>query len=246
MGWCGPSASEQTIAGAQSSLALSMQSDFQTRFAKQSTLLDNLNASLTPVIAAGPEQQGFSPEELAARNTQAINAAGAANRNAVQSASNSMAGRGQSRGAPGVGGGDSGLQSGIESAIRGGIASSSANQLANAQNEITSENYAVGRSNYRTALAGSQALSGEYNPQGFGGMAQSGLSTAFGEEDKINSENQAVGRDILGAVTGIGKAALGFATGGISNLISGGRNAGSESGGGAEQFFSGGLDALRG
>ena len=238
MALCGPSANETQIQGATQSLAMSMQSDFQQRFAQQSSVLQNLNNSLTPIVAAGPSQAGFSAQELAAMNTSAINNAGAANKNAQQAAGNAIAGEG--------GGGGSGLLTGPQQAIKAGIASTSANELANTQNQITQANYQQGNANYNRAVSGEQALAGEYNPQSFGEGAQSGLGASFGEANTINTQQQAAGKAILGGVDSLLGTAGSFIAGGASNLLSGGEEAGSETGGGAEQFFSGGLNALNG
>jgi hypothetical protein len=201
-----------------------MSANAQQRFAQQSTLLNNINASLSPIVAAGPEQQGFSAEELAARNTAAINNAGAANRNAQQAAGNAIAGQGA--------GGGSGLESGIQQAIKSGISSTEAGNLANQQNEIINQNYDVGRSNYKTALAGEQALSGDYNPEAFTQEAQNGLNTSFSEANTINTQNQALGKDILSA----GSMALGAVSGGIGNLDTTGSSSAGEQ---ALNFFGG-------
>lgn len=206
MSMCGPSSAETQIEGATQSLAMSMQSDFQQRFAQQSSVLANLNNAVTPIVAAGPNQQGFGPEELAAMNTQAINSTGAANRNAQMAAGNAIAGEG--------GGGGSGLLTGPQQAIKAGIATESANNLADTQSQIVQKNYDVGRSNYNNAVAGEQALSGEYNPQSFGSGAQSGLGASFGEANTINTQDQAAGKAILSGASSL----LGDVTGGLANL----------------------------
>lgn len=206
MGLCGPSAQEKMIAGQQESLATSLSADFNQRFQNQSDLLSTLNTSLSPIVAAGPEQQGFSAQELAARNTQAINSVGAASRNAQQAAATAGAGQG--------GGGTSGLESGIQKQINAGIASSGANALANEQNQITSENYATGRSNYKTALTGADALAGKYDPTSFSSGAETGLGSAFKEADTIQQEKGSQIASIIGAVTG----GIGGLVGGLGNL----------------------------
>src|ERR1035437_458627 len=203
MSLCGPSAQETAIQGQTQSLATTMAGDFSTRFASQNQVLSNLNNSLTPIVAAGPNQQGFTGEELASMNTSAINNAAAANRNAVQATGNAIAGQN-----------GSGLESGIQQAIKGGIASNVANNFADTQNQIVQNNYATGRSNYKEGVAGMQALSGDYAPQTFGQEAQSGFNSAFGQADKINTQQQAVGKDILNAGLSIG----GAFTGGLGNL----------------------------
>ena len=224
MAMCGPSANEEQIEGATQSLAMSMESDFQQRFAQQSSVLQNLNNSLTPIVAAGPNQTGFSAEELAAMNTSAINNAGAANKNAQQAAGNAIAGEG--------GGGGSGLLTGPQQAIKAGIATSTGNELADTQNQITQANYQQGNANYNRAVSGEQALAGEYNPQSFGEGAQSGLGASFGEANTINTQQQALGKGLLSA----GLSGLGAITSGIGNLDT---TVSSTAGEQALNFFSG-------
>jgi hypothetical protein len=242
LGSCGPSSAESMSQGAQQSLAQEMQANYATRFADQQQVLDRLNQSLSPIVAAGPNQQGFSPEELANLNTQAINTTGAAARNATQATQTSLAGRG--------GGGDSGLVSGIDRQIQGSIASSEAGNLADTQNKITAADYATGRQNYETGLkilgGGPNSVAGLYDPAAFGGLASKTNESSFNEADKISQEQNAKSAAIWGSLSSLAKSGLSFATGGISNVMAGGANAGSGNSGGIGNFFSGGFDALAG
>lgn len=235
---CGPSEEEQVQAGNQAGLAQTLQANSNARYADQTQVLQTLNQSLSPIVTAGPSQAGFSPEELSNMNTQAINTTGAAARNATQAAQTSLAGQG--------GGGTSGLASGIDKQIAGSIKSAGAGQLAGEQNQITAANYSTGRDNYNKATAGLDTLAGLDNPLGFANAAGSAGESAFSEADKISTEKNAESASVLGAIGSIGKDVLGFATGGISNVLAGGANAGSGNSGGVGNFFSGGFDALGG
>jgi hypothetical protein len=232
----GPSSQEKNLASRESNLAATMNQDFNQRFAGQSQVLQNLTGQLTPIAELGPNQQGFSAPELAAMNTQAINASAAATRNAQQTVGATLAGRG--------GGGGSGLVSGIDAQIRGSIASAGANELAGAQNEITQRNYETGRKNFWSATAGEDALAKAYNPAEYGSMASSTTQLALGDEQKIQAEKRAAAF----APLSLGMKALGgvasFATGGLSNL--GGAGSGSSFGENVGNFFSGGFNALAG
>jgi hypothetical protein len=224
MGLCGPSTQEKQIESSTQNLGQSLQSNYAQRFGQQSKLLQSLNDSLSPIVAAGPSQTGFSPEELAARNTTAINNAGAANIHARQAAGNAFAGQG--------GGSASDIVSGIHKSIEGDIASASANELANTQNAITGEDYAVGRSNYDKAVAGAHALSGEYDPKSFAEGADSSFGSAFKEANTIQQERGSQISSIIGTV---GSLASSFA-GGIGNLDTTGASSGGEQ---ALNFFNG-------
>src|ERR1700676_3914805 len=88
----GPSSAEQGIATNEQSLGQSLGDAFHEQFGQQEGVLGNLNQQLTPIANLGPNQQGFSAQELAAINSAAINSAGAAARNAAQSTGGVLAG----------------------------------------------------------------------------------------------------------------------------------------------------------
>ena len=232
---CGPSNAERAIAGSQQGFATTLQNSFGSRFAQQSDILNNLNSALSPIIEAGPGQQGFSPAELAARNTMAINTTAGNYRNAAQAVGAQLAGRG--------GGGSSGLVSGVDQQIKAAIASQAAGNLSNQENQITAENYATGRSNFFNANAGMNALAGLDNPLGFGSEANQGSQIAFGQANQIQQQNEALAKDIAGFVSTAAKDALTATAGGMGNLDMTGGSTGMEQVG---NFFSGGMNALAG
>jgi len=74
---CGSSGQETPISGEQQSLSALLPADFSERFAQQTSTLQNLNTMLTAIAEAGPDQQGFGSQELAALNTRAGEGVGA-------------------------------------------------------------------------------------------------------------------------------------------------------------------------
>jgi hypothetical protein len=226
----GPSSQQQGLANNESSLAGQMSNAFTQQFGAQSSILQNLNNQLTPVANLGPNQQGYSPQELAAMNTQAINNSGAAARNAQQSVAGTLAGQG--------GGGGNGLVSGIQQQIQGTIASSAANNLASTQNQITQQNYNVGRQNFENAVSGEQNLARAYNPEAFGNLASSTNQSALQDANQIAQEKQAAAFAPLSLAAKLGGDVL---TGGMGNLSSDssfGENVGN--------FFTGAIGNLAG
>jgi hypothetical protein len=230
----GPSSQEQQIAGNERSLAGAFQGAFSNQLAGQTNVLNNLGQQLTPIASLGPNQQGYNSAVLSAMNAAAINNAGAAARNAQMATGAVLAGRG--------GGGASGLTSGIEEQIRGSEASAAANQLAAAENQIVQNNYATGRENFWQSTAGEQNLARAYNPAEYGNLASSANQEAFKDASQIQKEKGSVlgtiGK-IAGAVAG---PALGFLTGGLSNLGGAGTSLGENVG----NFFSGGFGNIGG
>jgi hypothetical protein len=223
---CGPSGAEKSLAAQSASFASLLQSNYSSLFGNQMDTLQAINKSLSPILAAGPNQQGMSAQELAAQNTAAINNAAAAARNARQSVANYGAGRGNA----------SGLVSGVQKQLQGEVASASANQLATAQNQITQQNYALGRENYWRAAGGMQALGNAFSPNAAASASIGANKNAFGEANTIQ---QQVNAEQAGIAGGIASIALPFISGGISNL-----GPGESTGEAFGSFLSGGLSNL--
>lgn len=227
---CGPSSSEKAISASSQSFASQLQQNYGTLFSQQQGVLNAINRSLSPILAAGPNQHGFSGALLSSLQTGAIDAAGAANRAAQQAARTYGAGQG--------GGGTSGITSGITKQIEAGIASQSANAEAAQQNQITQADFAQGNQNYWRAQGGMDALAAGYNPNATASETIGEQGQAFGQAHQINEENNQKWKTIAGAVTGAG---MSFLSGGLSNL-----GAGESLGEGLGDFFKGGVGALGG
>ena len=212
---CGPSGAEKSLASSEQSFSNLLQADFGSRFANQTNLLNSLNQSLSPITAAGPSQEGWSPQEAAAISTATINNAGAAARNATQAVQGALAGRG----------GDSGLESGVDKQILAGVKSNAANTLANQQTQNTIADYNQGTQNYWRAIGGQQILASLQNPEQFGSQAISANQGAFNEADQIQQQQNQEEAAIAGGITGL---AENFVAPGLSNLDSTGGSSGGE------------------
>lgn len=226
---CGSSSSEKALGASEQSFSNSLQANYAQNFGAQSAELSNLNNIFTPIAQAGPDQQGYGPQQLAALNTQAGEGVGQNYQKAQQSLNTSLAAQG---------GGNEALPSGAANQLKAGLASAGANQMSQEQLGITNANYNQGRANFGNATAGLDALAQAYNPTGIANSANQSNSSAFGEADKINQENNQWESDVAGLATGGIKAGLGFLSGGLSNLDTTGSSTGAEQVG---NFFSGGL-----
>jgi hypothetical protein len=205
---CGPSGAEENLAGGAQSLSSTMSSDFNSRFANQSNVLSQLNSSLSPILAAGPGQQGYTPQEAAAISTATINNAAGASRQAQQKVQSTLAGRGDG----------SGLTSGVDKQILGSVASTSANNLANAQTANTVANYEKGSENYWRAQGALQTLGAGEDATQFGSLADTSQSNAFGEANQVQQQKNQRDATIAGGITGLASAAIPFAN--SSNFLS--------------------------
>jgi hypothetical protein len=211
---CGPTSAQQRLAGSEEQFGNILQSNYAQNFANNQAILGHLNSVLAPIVAKGPDQTGFSPEERAAFNTQAINTTGAASANARRAIANETAGRNDS--------GNLG-EAGNVAALEAGASSAGASQLASEQLGITEADYATGRSNFNNAVSAENAVAGGYSPLGYAGAATKANETAFGEATQIAQEQAQEQQDIASGITSL-------ATGGLSGFAS---SLGSSAGGGS-------------
>jgi hypothetical protein len=225
---CGPSSEMKLLEAQQASLASLMRADYAQRFAEQSDVLQKLNRIFVPLAQAGPSQRGMSEEERAALNTAAMVNVSGATRSAQQATRTALAGQG--------GGAASPLTSGIQQQIAGALASRGAQQLAALQTDITRQDYALGRDQWRAAIAGLQALGSQYNPVPYGELGASTTESAFKQATKIQEMRNQAEAAIAGGIGSLAMDALTFGAGGLIN----------PNGPGFGGFLRGGLEALTG
>lgn len=201
---CGATQGQKDVANQQLSAYQALQQQGQAVFGDSSSLFNDLRNSLAPIVAAGPGQEGFSPAEKSALQSQAITNTGNAYRNAKQAAGEAMAAQG--------GGNIGDVTGGSNAAINLGIAESAANQTSNELNQIDQADYATGRQNYENAVQGLGSSTGVFNPATSAAEAATGSGTAA-----ANTQNEIAQQDNswVGAVTGALGGIAGAATGGL-------------------------------
>lgn len=196
----GPSSTEVSEQHQLANFTSMLQNNYSTLFSKQADVLTQIGNSLNPIITAGPNAHGMSGEELHARQATAIATSGAAAQQAEQAARLYSAGRG--------GGGTSGVMSGIDAQIQAGIASQGAQAEASRLNQITAEDYSIGREQFWRAEGGEQALAGQLSPNAAMSGSLSGGQAAFGEAKTMADQSNQMWKDIAGFAT----AAVGAGT----------------------------------
>ena len=204
---CGASSGQKQIGAAQSATYNQMVQQAGDAMGTTSGILSQLVATFTPTVNAGPNQQGFSPQLLSAMNSQAITNAGVGYRNAKAAVGNAQAA---------VGGGNVDLPSGAQIGENTQLAENFANQTANSLNQITQENYSVGRQNYENAVRGLEAAPGVLNAGISAENAATGAgSAAANTQNQISQQNNSWMSAVSGALGGV----LGGVTGGLTNML---------------------------
>lgn len=220
----GASAQQTDLGNSQQSFYQSLTSDYAQQFGSQNAILSTLQNSLNPIIAAGPNQFGFSTGETNTLNSQAIQGTGQQYSNASGALKAAQAAQG---------GGNSLLPSGVASQQQAGLASAGANQASNELLGIQQAGYTQGHQQYENAVSQEEGVAGLYNPNGLLGGVNSAGSAAGGTLNEINQENNAASPwgligGALGGIAGsfVGMPGLGASLGGsigggVSNELGG-------------------------
>lgn len=234
---CGPTQAEKNIANQGEAYASTVQSNYNTLFGEDQSNLNTLKGLLTPMAQGG---QGFTPQQLSAMNTTALDTTGANYANAARALSGQLAGRSPT----------STVQSGVDQQLKAQLASNAAGTLSQEQLGITQANAQQAQQNQKFAIGGLQTLSQLYDPTAAAGAGTKAGSLAFGEANEIAQQEAQEDSAIAG---GIASAAMGAATfgagamgggglaGGLQALTgvspsSGGGGGGGSSGGGGNNF----------
>jgi len=198
----GASAQQNQLAQSQTDFYNTLSQDYGTQFANQNAILSTLTKSLNPIIAAGPNQFGFSKGETNALNSEAIQGTGQQYNNASQTLRANQAA---------LGGGNSMLPSGVASQESQQLATAGANQGASELLGIQNAGWQQGYNMYESAVGQLGGVAGMYNPNGVAGAANGAGSAAGSSWNQIAQENQAADpwNAILGAVGGAAGSFLG-------------------------------------
>lgn len=215
----GASAAQDALATSQTNFTNTAMADYNTQFAGQSSILSTLKNSLSPIVAAGPNQYGFSGAQTAGLNAQAIQGTGQQYANASKALGAQQAAQG---------GGNSYLPTGAQGAQQAGLASANAAQASNELLGIQQAGYNQGNAQYNAAIGQLGSVASQYNPIGYSGAATSAGNAAASEQNLITQENNAaspwnlVGGILGGAVS----SGLDAFTGGIGGSV--GKDLGSQ------------------
>lgn len=214
----GASQQEQQISQSQQQMMQTLQNNYNTQFAGQSAILNNLNTSASSILSQGIGQKGFTPAEEAAMRTQASEGTAGAYKMAKAATGESLAA---------LGGGNVFLPSGTAAGISANLAQSAAAQNAAQQLGITESSYAQGRQNYLQAANILGGVAGQMQPLGYAGAATTAGGQAFGSASQIQQQNQAGQKALMGMLGGGLEAGLSFIPGAggdiASNILGGAR-----------------------
>jgi hypothetical protein len=214
---CGASAGQKASASAASALSVQMAGQATAVFGASSAVYTALSNAYSPIVAAGPSQQGFSAQEASNLNSEAITQTGTEYKNDKEALGNAQAAQG---------GGNVALPSGTTTAADEQLAANAGNQTASELSQITQKNYDQGNANYNAAVAGEANLPNVYDAANSAGTAAVGASQNAGtQQNAVSQQNNSwmslVG-GALGDVAGVASAGLqASGSSGVSGIVGG-------------------------
>ncbi len=200
------SADPGTEENAASSLALTqaLQADFGTTFAQNQSILGGLTSTLKNAIA---KPQGFSPTEMAALKTQAMDTT-------AQQFAGAKAGA--AAGAARYGGD---VASGVTAQTIGAVAGLEAETTSSQLGKINIASAEEQRANYWKGIQGLTQVGAAYNPTGYAGAAiGASEATTKAEAEKLAEKQSSWSNDfgVVKGIAGLGLAAATAGTGGAA------------------------------
>lgn len=198
---CGATPAQNQIESQQQSFYTNAISQANQVFGNSSSVFNDLMKTFQPIVAAGPNQQGFSPTELSAMNSQAITNVGQGYKNAKEALGDQQAA---------FGGGTAVLPGGANIGQQDSLAENAANQTSSELNQITQANYAQGRQNWVNAAQGLAAAPGVYGAAtSASGNATGAGGAAAGTANQIAQDANSPWQAAIGALGQVAGAAAG-------------------------------------
>jgi len=211
---CKASSAEKNLQQEQAAFYKQLTQDYAKQFAGQTAILNALNTVFEPILAAGPGQYGFTPQEDVSLRTTASDINSRQFQNAQLALNENLASRG---------GGNIFTPSGATAQLESGLLTSEAETEAASQNAITQAGYNVGRQNFLTAAGVLSGNAGLMNPTSYAGVANPAGSAAFNSANIIQQQNSAWEGQLGGILGGVAGSILGGPIGGgIAKSIFGG------------------------
>ena len=201
-GGCGATSAETQIQAAQAAYYTQMTANAQQEFGDAATIFSQLSSQFSPILAAGPNQQGYSPAEIAQLNSQAATGIGQEAAMAKESLNSQTASLG----------GSANLPSGAALEADTGVAVGAGQQLAGTELNTQLQSEELGQQNWLNAAKILGGATGTFSQTaGLEGAANTGGADAFTSAQGIQQANDQWAGDltsVIGSAAGAAGTAL--------------------------------------
>jgi hypothetical protein len=203
----GPSAQAKANEEAQTNFFNQMVAQQNETFGQQQELLTQIKAVAAPILAAGPNQYGFTTAEDQALRTEISNNANAGIANATTAA--------ELRNKQATGGTDV-LGTGAQQELAANADILGEQSKAEQLSQEKLAGFQAGSTNYENAVKALSGVAGLQNPTAYAGATTGAGNAATGAINLADSERSQLLNSLLG---GAAQGALGVATGGLGNAL---------------------------
>jgi len=195
---CDPSKAQQQALTSDQNWQATLKNSYQTLFGAGTAMYNSISSGLDTIIQKGREAMGFSPEELAAKRSESLNAAAAASKDVQRQ----IGARAATSGAvPGV-------ESGVIQAERAAADTDILGQEANREANITEQGYATQRQAFDTAV---KEKAGTFESAYTPSTQTAGQETQAAEATQQQANtNEAASSSWMGMVGGLANQAVGI------------------------------------
>lgn len=203
----GPSAEQEETYKLQNEFTTQLMGEYSTLFSENQGILSNLTSTFTPILDAGPSQEGFSAGEKSTLNSQAIQGTAQTYQAAEQGLQSNLAGEG--------GGGEVALPSGGADQLKEELATSAASNESNNLLGIQQADYQQGYQNWLEAAQELGQVSSLTNPEGQASVTNQASGNQGTTANEITqADNSWMG--VVGGILGGATSNLSFTKGGMT------------------------------
>jgi hypothetical protein len=193
---CGATTAQTNLQNQQAAFYQQATDEATAVYGQDQNLLKQITSVYAPILAKGPNQQGFSDAERADLNAQTVEGTAQNYAGASRALNENLAASG---------GGDIPLTSGQGAQLKGQVAASSAATQSEEESQIQQADYAQGYNLFQNAGNMMMGVSGQLNPTAYSGAAIGAGSAAASTANQIAQENNSWINAAIGAVgAGVG------------------------------------------
>jgi len=160
---CGREAQEN-LAKSQTNFYNQATYESSIAFNEQQTMLKQFQSIYDPILAKGPNQEGYSAGQVENLNSQTVEGTAENYAGAAKALNENLAAQG---------GGNIPLTTGEQTQLKAELAAASAGEQSKEETQVQEQNYAAGRDQFNNAGAMMAGLSNEINPTAYESAATS-------------------------------------------------------------------------
>lgn len=195
----GPTQAQQQLQAEQADFYKQATEQQAQVYAEDQQILQAMEGIYEPILQKGPNQEGFSTEELNSLNTEAVEGTAQNYAGAAKAVNENLAAEG---------GGTVSLPSGGATQLKAEVAAAAAGQESSEENQIKQADYAQGYSEWQDAARGLATEQGFINPVAYSGAATNAGAAEGVTANEIAQENDSWINAAIGASGTIGGAVV--------------------------------------